>query len=81
MPEFKNSSPSQRHEENLSGDEFSSPNNPLRMESKRSHTIKNHLDHYDDHDYDNLEDWIKRKNDFFLPMKKKYGSIEDLDPK
>jgi hypothetical protein len=78
-PELKQSMQSQKFEENLSGDELSSPNNPQRLESKRSHVIRD--SHLSDHDGENLQDWVKRKNDFFLPMKKKFGSVQDLDPK
>jgi hypothetical protein len=76
-PELKQSMLSQKYEENLSGDELSSPNNPHRLESKRSHVTRE--SHLEDHDGENLQDWVKRKNDFFLPMKKKFGSVQDLD--
>jgi hypothetical protein len=79
-PELKQSMQSQKFDENLSGDDLSSPNNPQRLESKRSHVTRD-SHHLSDHDGENLQDWVKRKNDFFLPMKKKFGSVQDLDPK
>ncbi len=51
----------------------------MKLDSKHSHS-KKAVDGPDEGDAA-LEDWVKRRNDFFIPLKKKHGSLEELDPK